>query len=71
MLVPQTKCQNKPNAYLYIHFKTIYCNYSDTKTESTFIKLQENETVTLVQSGEKTRTTLSIKSKDFEKLPKS
>jgi len=70
MLVPQTKCQNKPNAYLCIHFKTVYWNYRDT-TDSIFIQLKENERVTLVQSGEKTRTTLSINSKDFEKLPKS
>lgn len=56
---------------IYAFTLRLYCNYSETKTESIFIKLKENETVTLVQSGEKTRTTLSINSKDFEKLPKS
>jgi len=48
----------------------LYCNYSDTKTKSIFIKLKEKEKVNLVQSKEKTRTTLLINSKDFEKLPK-
>jgi len=45
-------------------------NYSETKTKCIFIKLKEKDKVNLVQSREKTITTLSINSKDFEKLPK-
>jgi len=66
---------NKPNARtnlmpIYSFTLRLYCNYSDTKTKSIFRKLKEKEKVNLVQSREKTRTTLSINSKDFEKLPK-
>jgi len=55
--------------YLGINFQT--CVTTETGIESKFMDVEEHKVVTLVHAGEKTRTTLSMYSKDFVKLADS